>query len=72
MMVAQESDSCKSRAEQVRGHGIQGASGQDRGSCLLQQQGRWEGLQEVSWEDPSDSFHSLSAVRSWALTCNWE
>lgn len=25
--VAQESDSCKSCVEQVRGHGIQGASG---------------------------------------------
>ena len=31
MMMVQESDSCRSHAEQVRGHGIQGASGQEQG-----------------------------------------
>lgn len=73
MMVAQESDGCKSCVEQVREDmGSREQVARSRGSSLLQQQGRWEGLQEVSWEVPSDSFHSLSAVRSWALTCNWE
>lgn len=70
MTMAQESDSCGSQAGWVRDMGSSEQMAGSRGSSLLQQQGRWPRLREVTQEVSSDSFHSLSAVRSSVLTCN--